>query len=160
MPASPGPGTRSAAAAARRQYGWGAKKLLAILRGQSPEVAWPARSTVNDLLARQHLLRRQRRRRRWAHPGVAPLVTTKPNQVWPADFKGHFRTGNGRYCYPLTVTDHFSRALLVCHGLPSIRTADARPVLVELFRRVGLPDAIRTDNRVPSRRRACTGYPR
>ena len=135
--------------AARREYGWGAKKLLVILRGQSPEAAWPARSTVNDLLARHHLLRRQRRRRRWAHPGVATLVTSRPNQVWPADFKGQFRTGDGRYCYPLTVTDHFSRALLACHGLSSMRTAEARPVFVELFRRVGLPDAIRTDNGRP-----------
>jgi hypothetical protein len=24
---------------------------------------------------------------------------------------------DGRYCYPLTVVDHFSRYLLCCHGL-------------------------------------------
>lgn len=135
--------------AARRQYGWGAKKLLAVLQRQSPTIAWPARSTVNDLLARHHLLRRQRRRRRWAHPGVAPLVTTAPNQVWPADFKGQFRTGDRQYCYPLTVTDHFSRALLACEALPSVRTAEARPAFRALFRRVGLPEAIRTDNGCP-----------
>ena len=135
--------------AARRQYGWGAKKLLVVLRRQYPHYDWPARSTVNDLLARHHLLRRQRRRRRWRHPGSAPLVTTHPNQVWPADFKGQFKTGDGRYCYPLTITDHFSRALLVCHGLPSVRAAAARPVFRALFREVGLPDAIRTDNGTP-----------
>ena len=135
--------------AARRQYGWGAKKLLAVLRRQDPHAAWPARSTVNDLLARHHLLHRQRRQRRWAHPGVAPLVTTHPNQVWPADFKGQFRTGDGQYCYPLTITDHFSRALLTCQGLPSVKSAEARPVFRALFRAVGLPDAIRTDNGTP-----------
>jgi putative transposase len=135
--------------AARRQYGWGAKKLLAVLRRRDPHAPWPARSTVNDLLARHHLLRRQPRRRRWDHPGVAPLVTTQPNQVWPADFKGQFKTGNGQYCYPLTVTDHFSRALLVCHGLPSTAAADVRPVLRTVFRAIGLPEAIRTDNGTP-----------
>lgn len=135
--------------AARREYGWGAKKLLAVLRRQSPREAWPARSTVNDLLARHHLLRRHRRRPHWTHPDSAPLVTTRPNQVWPADFKGQFKTGDGQYCYPLTVTDHFSRALLVCRGLPSVHGADTRQAFRAVFREVGLPDAIRTDNGTP-----------
>ena len=142
--------------AARRQYGWGARKLLVVLRTQSPHEAWPARSTVNDLLAQHQLLRRQRRRRRWAHPGAAPLATTAPNQVWPADFKGHFKTGDGHYCYPLTVTDHFSRSLLVCHGLPSVQAGTARPIFQALFRAVGLPEAIRTDNGAPFASRVCT----
>ena len=135
--------------AARRAYGWGAKKLLAVLRARYPHDRWPARSTVNDLLARHHLLRRQRRRRTWTHPGTPPLATQYPNQVWPADFKGQFKTGDGQYCYPLTVTDHFSRALLACHGLTSTKAADARLVFRALFRDVGLPEAIRTDNGTP-----------
>jgi len=69
--------------------------------------------------------------------------------VWPADFKGQFRTGDGAYCYPLTVTDHFSRSLLVCHGLRSVKTVETQPVFRALFRAVGLPDAIRTDNGAP-----------
>lgn len=69
--------------------------------------------------------------------------------MWPADFKGHFRTGDGKYCYPLTVTDHFSRRLLLCQGLPSTRLDDARRAFLKLFREVGLPDAIRTDNGSP-----------
>ena len=84
-----------------------------------------------------------------AHPGAAPLRTTAPNQVWPADFKGQFKTGDGAYCYPLTVTDHFSRAVLLCRALPSTRSTEARPALVQLFREVGLPEAIRTDNGAP-----------
>jgi hypothetical protein len=102
------------------------------------------------MLDRRGLLRKQRRRREpGAHPGAPPLETTAPNQVWPADFKGQFKTGDGVYCYPLTVTDHFSRAILLCHGLPSTRSADARAAMLVLFRAVGLPDAIRTDNGVP-----------
>jgi transposase InsO family protein len=136
--------------AARREYGWGAKKLVAVLARRHPHLTWPALSTVNDLLARHQLLRRRRRPpTRWAHPGAAALVTTRPNQVWPADFKGQFKTGDGHYCYPLTVTDHFSRALLVCRGLASTSRADTQAVFRALFRTVGLPDAIRTDNGTP-----------
>jgi putative transposase len=135
--------------AARKKYGWGATKLLEVLRTQHPDTAWPTRSTCHALLARHQLLRRYRRRPRWTHPGAPVMATDRPNQVWPADFKGQFRMGNGQYCYPLTVTDHFSRAVLVCRGLRSIRTADTQAVFLALFRAVGLPEAIRTDNGAP-----------
>lgn len=135
--------------AARREYGWGAKKLLQVLRNRHPDRSWPARSTLNTILERHALLHKNRRRRKWTHPGAAPIHTDAPNQVWPADFKGQFKTADGQYCYPLTVTDHFSRVLLVCRGLLSVKTADAKPVFRALFRSVGLPDAIRTDNGTP-----------
>jgi putative transposase len=135
--------------AARQEYGWGAKKLGQVLRTRYPHRLWPARSTVNAVLDRHGLLRKNRRRRKWAHPGATVLQTDHANQVWPADFKGQFKTGDGAYCYPLTVTDHFSRAVLVCRGLRSVKTADTQPVFRALFRAVGLPDAIRTDNGTP-----------
>jgi len=135
--------------AARKKYGWGATKLLGVLQARYPDRTWPARSTCNALLARHELLRRRRRRPHWTHPGAAVLDTDHPNQVWPADFKGQFRTGDGQYCYPLTVTDHFSRAVLVCRGLRSIRTLETKAVFLALFRAVGLPEAIRTDNGAP-----------
>jgi putative transposase len=135
--------------ALRTEYGWGAKKLLQVLERRHPSVTWPARSTVNAILDRHGQLRRNRRRKKWAHPGSAPIETDMPNQVWPADFKGQFKTRDGKYCYPLTVTDHYSRKLLVCQGLPSVRTQGVKPVFRRLFREVGLPQAIRTDNGAP-----------
>lgn len=135
--------------AARRQYGWGATKLLHILRRRHPRCAWPTRSTVNAILDRHGLLRKQRRTRRWPHAGAPRLETTAANQIWPADFKGHFKTRDGAYCYPLTVTDHFSRAVLLCRALSSTTARDAHAAFLALFREVGLPDAIRTDNGAP-----------
>jgi putative transposase len=112
---------------ARLEYGWGAKKLLRVLRTRHPSRVWPARSTLNAILARRGLLHKHRRRQKWAHPGAAPVATQRPNQIWPADFKGQFRTGDGRYCSPLTVTDHFSRCVLrVTACTPSRRSTPSR----------------------------------
>jgi len=72
-----------------------------------------------------------------------------PNEIWTADFKGHFRTRDGLYCYPLTVADGYSRFLLGCQGLFSTRHSASRPVFLRLFQEHGLPRIIRTDNGVP-----------
>lgn len=133
----------------RTKQGWGAKKLLQALQKQHPTIDLPARSTVNAILERHGKLHKRRRRRRWKHPGAVPLETDHPNQVWPVDFKGQFKTLDAKYCYPLTVTDHFSRMLLLCKGLLSIRTEGAKPAFRRLFREVGLPEAIRSDNGAP-----------
>ena len=55
--------------AARATDGWGAKKLLRVLQRHDPEVRWPARSTINDILNRHGLLKKRRRRRKWNHSG-------------------------------------------------------------------------------------------
>jgi len=128
---------------------WGARKLLKVLRGRHPEIEdWPAASTTAELLARRGLVRRRRRRRPHQHPGVVPITTQAPNDLWTADFKGQFRTGNGVYCYPLTIADQHTRFLVSCHGVLSTETITARPVFERAFREYGLPRAIRTDNGV------------
>jgi Integrase core domain len=73
----------------------------------------------------------------------------RPNALWCADFKGEFKLGNGQYCYPLTVTDHASRYLLMCEALASVREETAFTAFEQLFRERGLPEAIRSDNGVP-----------
>lgn len=136
--------------AARRQHpSWGPAKLVAWLRPRYPVVDWPAVSTAGDLLARRGLVKKRRRRRHYQHPGVGPPTTTQPNDLWTADFKGHFRTRDGIYCYPLTIADQHTRYLLACHGLLSTKGHGVRPVFERLFREYGLPGAIRTDNGVP-----------
>ena len=83
-------------------------------------------------------MKKRRRRRTYQHPGVVPATTTRPNDLWTADFKGHFRTQDRIYCYPLTATDLHTRFLLACHGL-STKGQGVRPVFDRLFREYGLP---------------------
>jgi len=135
---------------ARRQHpDWGPEKLLQWLEPRHPALSWPAISTAGDLLARHGLVKSRRRRRPPHHPGVVPPTTAAPNDLWAADFKGQFRTGDRIYCYPLTVTDQHTRYLLACHGLLSTRGVGVRPIFDRLFHEYGLPRAIRTDNGVP-----------
>jgi putative transposase len=129
---------------------WGARKLLTVLAARHRRITtWPAPSTVADLLARRGLVKRRRRRRKPVHPGVVRPDTAAPNDLWTADFKGEFRTGNSLYCYPLTIADLHSRYLLTCRGVLSTKTVVAKPVFEAAFREYGLPIAIRTDNGVP-----------
>lgn len=133
----------------RRHPHWGAKKLLARIHKQHPSWSLPVRSTVCDILSRAGMVPEKRQRRRIGHPGKPSNSILAPNDTWCADFKGQFRAGDGQYCYPLTVTDGYSRFLLACQGLASTRVELAKPVFARLFKEYGLPKRIRTDNGVP-----------
>jgi putative transposase len=135
--------------ARRRHPSWGAKKLLSILCKRHARWPWPARSTVCDILSRNGLVPKKRQRRVIGHPGKPTSHIDAPNDVWSADFKGHFKTGDGRYCYPLTITDGYSRFLLSCQALSSTSAAEAKPVFTRVFKEFGLPRRLRTDNGVP-----------
>src|SRR5215210_3162500 len=129
---------------------WGPKKLVAWLRDHESEAAWPAPSTVGELLHRAGLTVPRRRRRRPPPRGGGPLGTcTEANAVWSADFKGQFLTADGVWCYPLTISDAASRYLLRCQALPSVGGVRVQPLFEAAFREYGLPTAIRTDNGPP-----------
>lgn len=128
---------------------WGSKKIRAWLLRQSPGLKLPSASTVGDVLKRRGLIV-PRKRRRSAMPQRSPLRTaTAANDIWCADFKGQFRLGSGRYCYPLTVTDRFSRYLIRCEALEGTHVETAIAVFDQAFREFGLPTVIRTDNGIP-----------
>ena len=146
---TPGEAVAAILEARRRHPTWGAKKLLACLSRRDPDQPWPSRSVCCAILARHGLIHKPRRRRLPGHPGKPPSLISAPNEVWSADFKGQFKTRDGRYCYPLTVTDNFSRFLLGCQALKSVCVADSQSVFRRLFREFGLPHRIRTDNGVP-----------
>lgn len=140
---------RDAVLALRRAHPrWGPKKLRAVLRDRAPRRAWPAASTMGDLLRREGLSQ-PRRRPRYVVPLTQPLAAaTAPNEVWSADFKGWFRTGDGTRCDPLTIADACSRFVLCCR-IVSPTDRGVRPWFERTFREYGLPRALRTDNGPP-----------
>lgn len=128
---------------------WGPKKVLDWLRHQRPELKWPADSTAGEILKRAGLVQARQRRRRVAPYSEPFRECGAPNQSWSADFKGDFLLGNSRRCYPLTISDNFSRYLLLCRALERPRHEEVRPWFEWVFRQSGLPEVIRTDNGTP-----------
>lgn len=129
---------------------WGARKIRELLvRKLAGDVRIPARSTVHAVLDRHGLVKRARQRRRFKAEGTPLSQATAPNDLWCTDFKGEFRLGNGRYCYPLTVTDQASRYLLACEALEGTKEQPVIETFLQLFRERGLPQAIRSDNGLP-----------
>jgi transposase InsO family protein len=102
-------------ARARRTWPhWGPRKLRIKLADLWPEGDLPSASTIGRVLKRLGLIHTRKRRRR-TPPYTRPFAKcTAPNQLWCIDFKGNFRTGDGSMCYPLTITDAFSRFLVRC----------------------------------------------
>jgi transposase InsO family protein len=136
-------------AAKRDKPSWGARKIRErLLRRLPSEVKVPARSTIHAILERHGLVARVKRSR--THAEGTPLSAgLTPNALWCTDYKGEFKLGNQRYCYPLTVTDHASRYLLLCEAMESNQEQFALTAFERLFKERGLPQAIRSDNGVP-----------
>ncbi len=147
--------------AARRAHPtWGPKKLRVFLARRDVFCRWPACSTIGEILTR-HGLTVPRRRRHHVPPQTEPFSHCDvPNAVWCADFKGWFRTGDGRRCDPLTISDAFSRYVQRCQGLTPTNFETVQPLFVAAFREYGLPWAIRTDNGSPFASRGVGGLSR
>jgi transposase InsO family protein len=128
---------------------WGARKIRELLiRRLDGDVRVPAKSTIHAVLHRHGLVKPMGRPRHRV-TGTLLSMETDPNELWCADFKGEFKLGNGKYCYPLTVTDYTSRYLLLCEALESTRENLTVTAFEQLFCERGLPGAIRSDNGVP-----------
>lgn len=143
---------------ARREHPlWGPRKLLVVLKRQHPRWPWPAPSTAGEILKRHGLVGLRRRRRRHPPPPKPRVDARQPNDLWTADFKGEFRMGDRRLCYPLTVADRMSRYLLAYEGKRSVARLGVQPVFERLFVEYGLPAKILTDGGSPF---ACASSPR
>ena len=136
-------------AAKREKPHWGARKIRERLLRRLPHaIKVPAASTVHAVLDRHGLVQRIARPCTCAE-GTPLSDGLQPNNLWCTDYKGEFQLADKRYCYPLTVTDHASRYLLLCEALESNREELALRAFDRLFRERGLPQAIRSDNGVP-----------
>jgi transposase InsO family protein len=128
---------------------FGPKKVLDRLRDEYPRCRWPADSTAGEILKRAGLVRPRRMRRRVHPDSTAFAACQRCNQLWSVDFKGDFALRNRQRCYPLTLSDNFSRYLLACQGLAHPTTEAVQPWMEWAFREYGLPDCIRSDNGPP-----------
>jgi transposase InsO family protein len=129
---------------------WGARKIDWQLRKEHPDWRhYPAKSTIG-LMLRHEGLSVRRRRIRTASPTHVPLTNGLwPNDVWCADFKGHFATGDGNRCNPLTISDHATRYLLCCRHVDTTGYCAVKQQFARVFREYGLPVVMRTDNGLP-----------
>lgn len=136
--------------AKREHPRWGPEKLLDYLALKDPEAAWPAVSTAGAILKRKGLVKPNRRRRTITHPGKPEIeAISRPNELLNLDYKGNFRTGDGKWCYPVTLSDTLSRHLMVCDGSLEPTYLHTRATLERCFREYGVPEAIRMDNGAP-----------
>lgn len=130
----------------------GAVTLLERIRRKSPGIELPSPSTAHEILRRGGLVGK-RRPRRFATPTMpgAMAIASSSNHVLSIDFKGDFCMGNGQRCYPLTLTDNYSRFLLRCVGMANQSRGydEVRAVMEACFLEYGLPSMIRSDNGPP-----------
>jgi transposase InsO family protein len=144
----------------REKPTWGARKLRELLvRRLGAGAPVPARSTIHAVLDRHGLVEHARARRPRA-TGTPLAAAAAPNDLWCADFKGEFRLGDGRLCYPLTVTDQVSRYVLMVEALEGTREAPVFTAFQQMFQERGLPLAIRSDNGAPFAGRGLYGLSR
>jgi transposase InsO family protein len=139
---------------------WGPRKLLAALTRKEPRTEWPSASTVAEVLKRKGLIVPRKKRAHVPANNEPVLEVNDSNQVWCADFKGWFLTGDGQRCDPLTITDAWSRFVFRCQIVPKTNYAEAQAVFEAAFREFGLPERMRTDNGAPFASKAPGGLSR
>ncbi len=79
----------------------GPKQLIQRLRNAEPGIVWPAPSTAGQWLKKAGLVSPRKRVYPRPHSSNKLREANEPNQTWCADFKGQFKTKDGRWCYPL-----------------------------------------------------------
>lgn len=128
----------------RKHPCWGGRKLRRRLL-ELGVAAVPSASTITTILHRHHLIEEGESAK---HRAFVRFEHAAPNQLWQMDFKGHFATAAGR-CHPLTMLDDHSRFALAVAACADERRPTVEAVMMEVFRRYGLPDRMLMDNGAP-----------
>lgn len=134
----------------------GAKKIRRILENQGNDDL-PCVSTINRILKRNGLITKQDS---FASTPFQRFEKGQPNEMWQADYKGHFRMGDGQRCHPLNIIDDCSRYNLCCQAQRTETLEEIRPVMIRLFREYGLPFSFLCDNGNPWGTAQSTGFSR
>jgi transposase InsO family protein len=143
--------------AIRKSRDWGARKIRRKLQEDPDTRHVPSADTITRVLRRHGCVDPRKPRRRRTHPGPPLPIEPQPHATWTADFKGEFRTLDGKLCFPLTVQDGYSRFLLECRGMLRLDLEATIRSFRRLFQTFGLPSRIRTDNGHPLASTAIAG---
>jgi transposase InsO family protein len=131
--------------ALRQQHpAWGGRKLAQRLHDLG-HTGVPRPSTITAILDRYQLLDPKQSTK---HQAFTRFERSAPNELWQMDFKGDFAMAHGR-CYPLTILDDHSRFAVALHACAKNSKNITQNVLIQTFRRYGLPDWIICDNGSP-----------
>jgi len=123
----------------RKQHSrWGAKKIQSkkiqsLLEKEGIYSKVPARSTVSLILKRNGMIPERKKHRR-IEPRKPIFDPQQCNEIWSADYKGKFKMGNGKYCYPVTICDTYSRYILGIKGLHRANLEQSKPVFESVFK--------------------------
>lgn len=130
---------------------WGARKIHKIfLKSHKGEHSSVSRSTVDRILKKAGMVVSTRRRRHASPQRIQNrIVPNAPNDLWTVDFKGYWYTTGREKCEPLTVRDDFSKFILSIKILEKGNISSVKHEFEELFKKYGLPSAIRSDNGPP-----------
>ena len=134
----------------RKKYpDWGARKIKTLLESKIKKNKIPSETTINAILKRNQLVKPRRRRSPKDEKHYPKFDPAMPNEIWSADYKGKFKIGNKRYCYPLTICDSNRRLILdiKCHYHPNYEAV--KQAYTKVFRKYGLPNFLHTDNGTP-----------
>ncbi len=134
----------------------GAVKLRKIMHDAGYE-GLPCARTFNNVFARNGLIEREASQAATPYQRFEKAV---PNEMWQADFKGHFQMENGYRCHPLNIIDDCSRYNLCIEALTNETFEAVKPVMDRLFREYGLPFSFLCDNGNPWGTAQSLGYSR
>lgn len=117
----------------------------------------PCARTFNNVFRRHDLIGREESA---AATPLRRFEKSAPNEMWQADFKGHFRMEDGHRCHPLNILDDHSRFNLCIEALTNETFGAVKPVVERLFREYGLPFSFLCDNGNPWGTAQSLGYSR
>lgn len=129
---------------------WGGRTIVNYLKKHGDlTTALPCGRTADRILKRAGLVRSRSRYKRKIYCQEKIKKPSKVNEVWTVDFKGWWKTLDGKRCEPLTIRDEYSKFILRIDALPGTKLEPVREGFLECFTKYGLPDYIRCDNGSP-----------
>jgi transposase InsO family protein len=134
----------------------GAVKIKRILENKGCRNL-PCASTVNAIFKRNGMIEKE------ASEAATPYQRFEkecPNDMWQADFKGHFGMQNGNRCHPLNIIDDHSRYNLCSDALTGETFDEVQKSMLRLFEEYGMPKTFLCDNGNPWGTVQSTGYSR